>query len=304
MKFGLMYGITTDPREDSISTMVSYAKRVEELGFSTLWVPNILGFDAITACAVVGQHTSRIELGTAVVPTFPRHPLAIAQQALTAAAACGDRFTLGIGLSHQPMIEGIFGLSYDKPARHMKEYLGVLTPLLRGEPVKYEGELYRVQAELAVPAAPKVPLVVAALGPIMLGHAGKHSEGTITWVTGVKTLADHIVPTITKAAKDAGRGAPRIIAGLPITLTNDVDAAKKTIGKIYKMYGYLPSYRAMLDREGAEGPADVALVGDEKELRAQLQRLRDAGVTDFDAAPTAVDAESGERTLEFLASEL
>lgn len=303
MRMGLMYGLTIHPKDDSLDTMVAFAKRAESSGFSTLWMPNIFSWDAITALALVGRETERIELGTAVVPTYPRHPMAIAQQALTTAAACSGRFTLGIGLSHQPVIENMYGYSYAKPARHMKEYLEVLGPLLRGEPVKFEGDLYRVQGTLSVPGGPPLPLLIAALGDRMLAHAGRMSDGTITWMTGVKTLGDHIVPKIRAAAERAGRSAPRIVAGLPIALTKDVAAATEVMAKLWSMYGTLASYRAMLDREGVEGPAEIALVGDEAALRAKLGRLRDAGVTDFDAAVTPVDAESAERTLDFLASE-
>jgi F420-dependent oxidoreductase-like protein len=196
----------------------------------------------------------------------------------------------------------MYGLSYDKPARHMREYLEVLTPLLRGEPVKFEGEQYRVQGGIQVPGAKPVPLVVAALGPAMLGHTGRLTDGTITWMTGPKTLEDHIVPSLSKAAEKAGRGAPRIVAGLPIALTNDPDAAREMMAQTFSMYGQLPSYRAMLDREGVEGPAGVGMVGEEKALREQIGRLRDIGVTDFDAAITPVEEGAFDRTLDFLAS--
>ena len=303
MRIGLMYGLTVNPKEDSVDTAVAFAKRVEASGFSTLWVPHIFSWDAINLLGMVGRETERIELGTAVVPTYPRHPMALAQQALTTAAACGGRFTLGIGLSHQPVIESMYGYSYAQPARHMKEYLEVLTPLLRGEPVQWKGEVYQTQGSLSVPTAPAVPLVVAALGKLMLGHAGRMADGTITWMTGVKTLGNHIAPTIRAAAEKAGRDAPRVIAGLPIALTNDVAGATEVMGKVWEMYGGLASYRAMLDREGVTNPAEIALVGDEKALRARIAQLRDAGVTDFDAAITPVDKDSVERTLAFLASE-
>ncbi len=301
LRIGLMHG-ATQGADAGLDGIVAYAQRAEKLGFSTLWMPQIFSWDAIGVLTVVGRETERIELGTAVVPSYPRHPMAIAQQALTASAASNGRFTLGIGLSHKVVIESMFGLSYAKPARHMREYLEVLTPLLRGEPAKFEGEEYRVQGQIQVPGAASVGLVVAALGPAMLGITGRLADGTITWMTGVKTLGEHIVPTLTKAADKHGRPAPRIVAGLPITLTNDPDAAREKMGKVFSMYGQLPSYRAMLDREGAAGPADVGLVGDEAALRAGIGALHDAGVTDFDAAITPVDEGSAERTLEFLAT--
>jgi len=300
MRIGIMHG--ADGPDGDLDNLVRTAQRIESLGFSTLWVPNIFSWDAITLLAILGRETQRIELGTAVVPTYPRHPMAIAQQALTAGAACDGRFTLGIGLSHKIVIEDMFGLSYDKPARHMREYLEVLTPLLRGEPTKFLGEQYRVQGGIQVPGARPVPLVVAALGPAMLSLTGRFADGTITWMTGPQTLEDHIVPGLTKAAEQAGRGAPRVVAGLPIALTDDPDGAREIMGKTFSMYGQLPSYRAMLDREGVDGPAGVGMVGDEKALRQQIGRLRDIGVTDFDAAITPVEEGAYDRTLEFLAS--
>lgn len=300
MRIGIMHG--ADGSNGDLDALIKAAQRIESKGFSTMWMPNIFSWDAITALALVARETQRIELGTAVVPSYPRHPMAIAQQALTASAASGGRFTLGIGLSHQIVIEGMYGLSYEKPARHMREYLEVLTPLLRGEPVKFEGEQYRVQGGIQVPGAKPVPLIVAALGPAMLSHAGRLTDGTITWMTGPKTLEDHIVPGLSKAAEKAGRGTPRVVAGLPIALTSDPDAAREMMAKTFSMYGQLPSYRAMLDREGVEGPAGVGMVGDEKALREQIGRLRDIGVTDFDAAITPVEEGAYDRTLDFLAS--
>lgn len=300
MRIGLMHG--ANGPDGSLDELVAAAKRAEKLGFATLWVPNIFSWDAIGVLTVLGRETERIELGTAVVPSYPRHPMAMAQAALTASAASGGRFTLGIGLSHKVVIEDMFGLSYDKPARHMREYLEVLTPLLRGEPVKYEGEQYRVQGGIQVPGAQPVPLVVAALGPAMLGITGRLADGTITWMTGPRTLGDHIVPGLRAAAEKAGRPAPRVVAGLPIALTNDPDAARETMAKTFSIYGTLPSYRAMLDREGVSGPEGIGMVGDEAALREQIGRLRDIGVTDFDAAITPVDEGAYDRTLDFLAS--
>jgi F420-dependent oxidoreductase-like protein len=180
----------------------------------------------------------------------------------------------------------------------------VLGPLLRGEPAKFEGEQYKVNAGLQVPGAAPVPLIVAALGKVMLRLAGEMADGTITWMTGPKTLASHIGPRIREAAKAAGRPEPRVVAGLPIILTNNADAVKQKVGEAFAIYGSLPSYRAMLDLEGAAGPGDVAIVGDEKELDAGLQRLRDAGVTDFDAAIAPIEPGADERTLEYLQSRL
>jgi F420-dependent oxidoreductase-like protein len=303
MRIGLMVGATEGP-DGTLDGLVAQAKRYEVAGFDNLWMANIFGLDAINALGIVGRETSRIALGTAVVPTYPRHPVAIAQQALTTQAAAKGRFSLGIGLSHKVVIEDMLGFSYDKPARHMKEYLEVLAPLCRGEGVRYQGEQYKVAAQLAVPGATNVPILVAALGPVMLKLTGRLADGTITWMTGPKTLAAHIIPVLREAAKDAGRPDPRVVAGFPIVLTNKPAEARESIGKMLVIYGQLPSYRAMLDREGAAGPADIALAGDEKYLRGEIKRLREIGVTDFDAAITPVEDGAYERTLSFLASEL
>ena len=303
MKIGLMLSVSEDVN-GTIENVVENAKTAELEGFSSLWMANIFGLDAITTLAIIGQATKSILLGTAVTPTYPRHPTALAQQALTTGAACQGRFTLGIGLSHQVVIENMLGLSYSKPARHMREYLAVLLPLLRGETVSHQGELYQVnQIKLAMPGQTEVPTLVAALGPVMLKLAGQQAQGTITWMTGPKTLEKHIVPTINAAAAAAGKPNARIAAGFPILITNNESAAREQIGKSLQIYGMLPSYRAMLDREGIAGPQDLALVGSETSVRGAMTRLRDLGVTEFCAAISADNDEEQNRTRAFLASE-
>jgi F420-dependent oxidoreductase-like protein len=303
MRIGLMIGATEGPA-GTLDGLVASAKRYEAAGFASLWMANIFGLDAINALGIVGRETAKIELGTAVVPTYPRHPFAIAQQALTTQAASRGRFVLGIGLSHKIVIENMLGFSYEKPAKHMREYLHVLAPLLRGEGVQFQGEQYRVAAQLQVPGATRVPLLVAALGPTMLRLTGELADGTITWMTGPKTLASHIAPALREATKAAGRPDSRIVAGFPIVVTRNPAEAREKIAKALVIYGQLPSYRAMLDREGAGGPADIALAGDETQLRGELKRLREIGVTDFSAAIAAVEDGAEDRTLAFLASEL
>lgn len=292
------------PRSSAtLEDVVAEALALEAQGFAFISYPHIFGFDALTLAALVGRETERIELVTGVVPSPPRHPVAMAQQALTVQVACGGRFALGIGLSHQIVIENMFGLSYAQPAKQMREYLSVLAPLLRAEPASFDGDLYRVNAALQVPQAGSVPLLVAALGPLMLEVAGTLAEGTSTWMSGLQTLSKHTVPRICAAASKAGRPSPRVIAALPTALVCDVDAARAGANKRFAMYNTLPSYRAMLDREG-DGcqPGDVALLGDEAELRKCLDRLRDAGVTDFCAVLYGAEKGCGKRTREFLAS--
>ena len=253
-------------------------------GFDNLWMANIFGFDAITTLAILGRATKSIGLGTGVVPTYPRHPSAIAQQAITAGAASNGRFTLGIGLSHKVVLQ-------------------VLVPLLAGKTVNFDGEQYRVHnLTLAAPGMTPVPLLIAALGPVMLRLAGEMADGTVTWMTGPKTLETHIAPSINRAAEAAGRPQPRVAAGFPVVLTNDPAGAREMIGKSLQIYGMLPSYRAMLDKEGIAGPAELAFAGDEAELRRDIERLRDIGVTDFCASIVSRDAAEYRRTYDFLAS--
>ena len=285
----------------TLDAAVAAAKQVEAEGFAGFYLPQIFGLDALTTLAIVGREVPRIELGTGVVPTYPRHPMMLAAQALTTQQACGGRLTLGIGLSHQIVIESMFGYSYDKPARHMREYLSILMPLLHGEASAFTGETLTGNGSIAVDAAP-VPVLVAALGPRMLELAGRLTEGTVTWMTGPATLESHIVPSIQKAAADAGRPAPRVAVGLPVCVTDDAAGARERAAKTFEVYGMLPSYRAMLDREGAAGPADVAIVGDEATVAAGIKRVADAGATDFSAAEFATDPNERTRTRELLRS--
>ncbi len=304
MRIGVGVGAT--PGEGGgLDRLVEDVKDLEKQGFASAWMANIFGLDAIAALSVVGRETERIELGTAVVPTYPRHPFAIAQQARTASAASDGRFVLGIGLSHQIVIENMLGFSYDRPARHMRDYLEVLCPLLRGERVDHHGPEYQVHADLQVPGAERpTPLMIAALGPVMLRLAGRMTDGTITWMTGPKTLEKHIGPKLREAARQAGRPEPRVVAGFPIAVTNKPDEAREFAGKLFQMYGQLPSYRAMLDREGVDGPAEVAMVGDESALAKAIGELESAGVTDFNAAAFPADEGAVERTVAFLASQV
>ncbi|TMR24572.1 TIGR03564 family F420-dependent LLM class oxidoreductase [Nonomuraea turkmeniaca] len=278
MRYG--YYLTEPKGDDPIGGLRDQIAQAAEDGFSSAWLSNIFGLDALTALAAAGAQAPPIELGTAVVPTYPRHPAVLAQQAMTTNAALGGRLALGIGLSHKMVIEGMYGYDFERPGRHMKEYLDILIPLTRGEHVKYQGETLKANLKLTTPGA-GFPVLMAALGPRMLTMAGTVADGTVLWMTGPKTVAEHVAPTITAAAAEAGREAPRIVCALPVCVTDDPDAAINRANEIFAVYGQLPSYRAMLDREGAVSPGNVAVVGDEKAVLAQLEELERAGVTDF-----------------------
>ncbi|MFC4060353.1 TIGR03564 family F420-dependent LLM class oxidoreductase [Planomonospora corallina] len=294
MRIGLFINEPKGP--DVLGKLRERIARGADEGFTSAWISHIFGVDALTALAVAGSGVPGIELGTAVVPTYPRHPAALAQQALTVNAALDGRLNLGIGLSHQIVIEGMYGYSYDKPARHMREYLSILMPLARGEKADVAGETLTGRIGLSTPGAGDMPVLIAALAPRMLRLAGEVADGTVLWMTGPRTVAEHVAPAVTEAARAAGRPAPRIVCALPVCVTDDVEAARARAAEVFAVYGQLPSYRAVLDREGAAGPADVAIVGDEESVAAQIETLAKAGVTDFAAAEFTTDG----RTREFL----
>jgi 5,10-methylenetetrahydromethanopterin reductase len=284
----------------ALDKLADQLRRAADDGFSSVWITNVLGLDPLTSLAVAGSQVPGIELGTAVVPIYPRHPAALAMQALTAALAVGaGRLTLGIGLSHKFVIEDWYGYSFDRPARHMREYLSVLLPLLDGTAVSVDGSTLSAHIALSTPRAGRVPVLLAAMAPRMLDLAGEQTDGTVLWMTGPATVRDYVVPAISAAAAAAGRPSPRIVCGLPVCVTSDPGAAQESAAQEYAAYGQVPSYRAMLDREGAAGPGDVAIVGDEDAVTAQILSLADAGVTDFVAAEFARD-EDRERTRSLL----
>ena len=277
MKIGLSAGGTLD-------RMIGQVQEAEADGFSSVWFAGGVGGDPLTVMALAGRATSRIELGTSVIPTYPRHPVAMAQQAASVGQAIGSgsgRFTLGIGVSHQPPVEDMLGLSYDRPGKNMREYLSVLRPLLHEGKVAFDGEFSKVRAQMT---PEPVPVLVAALAPVMLHAAGTLAEGTITWMANARAIETHVAPLLTAAASGAGREAPRIVVGLPVAVCDDEAEGRGEAAKQFAGYGALPNYQRVLAHGGCEGPGDAAIIGDEASVRAQLQALLDAGGTDVWAA--------------------
>ena len=266
-----------------LGKMRDHAVQAAEEGFAGWWVAQTGLVDALTLFTSLAGQTGEMELGTAVIPTYPRHPTMLAGQALTTQAAMGEQpLVLGIGLSHRPVVEGMLGMSFDKPIRHLIDYLEVLNPLLETGAVDYDGEAFTAHIATERPGDAQ-SVMVAALGEQALKVAGKRSDGTILWMVGPKTIAAHIAPVINQAAADAGRKAPRIMCSLPTCVTDDETAVREMMSEMFAIYGQLPSYRAMLDREGAAQPGDVAIVGSEEQVTAQLDALAAAGTTDFAA---------------------
>jgi 5,10-methylenetetrahydromethanopterin reductase len=272
--------------DQSVPDTVAQLKRLAEAGFDHAFAAQIFGHDALTLLATIGAQVPGIGLGTGVVPVYPRHPMMLAQQALTVQSATGNRLILGIGLSHQVVVEGVWGISFDKPVRYMREYLAALMPLLNGETINVTGERVSTNAfaPLDVPDVSAPPVLVAALGSAMLKLAGTVADGTVTWMTGTRTIDSHIAPTIRAAAEAAGRPAPRIGVSLPVCVTSDTEAAAAWVDRAFAIYPGLPSYKAMLDKEGAERPSDIALLGDEDAVVSAIERLAAAGATDFVAS--------------------
>jgi 5,10-methylenetetrahydromethanopterin reductase len=302
MRIGVNINQTVARQPASIDQLIEQVASIRRDGFSAAVFANIFGIDALTVIALAGRAVPEVELATGVVPIYGRHPVVMAQQALTTQAAIGNRLTLGIGLSHKPVVENYWGLSFERPGEYMQEYLAVLQPLLHGQPVEFSGRRFKVQTTLSMPAAAPPSVVLAALGERMLRLAGEQSDGTATWMVGPKTLAGHVTPIITEAARTAGRAAPRIIVGLPMCITSNAPAARERAARLFERYGQLPSYRAMLDREGA-GPADVAVIGSESNVEQQLIELESGGATELNASVIG-SAEERQRTLESLQSQV
>jgi len=304
MRLGIFVGSTgaTTTLEDQIQQIVD----AENDGFDSFWSAQVMGVDALTLIALAGQRTRRIEMGTGVVPIFPQHPLALAQHALTAQAASGGRLTLGLGVAHKPTVEGRLGLEFDRPALRMREYLTVMRSLVETGSVEFSGEAYRVNAAIQVPSAMPFPILIAALAPRMLRTAGELAEGTVTWMTGRKTIETHIVPRINEAAEAAGRPRPRVCVAAPVAVTDDVPGTRRWAAEQFHRYGQLPSYRRMLDIEGVDGPGDMAVLGNETEVERQLRAYADAGATDFISTVLTVGGDSPDssekRTRELLKS--
>jgi F420-dependent oxidoreductase-like protein len=288
----------------TVDRMVQQAVEAEGEGFTSVWYASAVAGNPLVVIALAGRATTTIELGTSVLPTYPVHPLLMASQATSVVGAMGrPGFTLGIGPSHAPVIEGVYGLSYDRPGQHTEEYTRILVPALRGEQVDFKGELLEAHAggRVTNPEHP-VPVLLAALAPRLLRVAGELAAGTVTWMANARALEDHVVPRIRAAA--AGRSEPRVVVGLPVAVHDDAAEARSVAAEQFAIYGTLPNYRRILDIGGAAGPADAAIVGDEAAVAAQLRRLIDAGATDIWAAPFPVGdrPRSRERTRALLAS--
>lgn len=298
MRIGVYVSASPDGPLDAV---IARFVQAERQGLATAWAGQMFDWDALTLLALVGRATRRIELGSWVVPTYPRHPSALCHQALTTQAASRGRLVLGLGVSHAAVVEKRLGIDYSRPLRHMREYLAVLRPLLAGEPVRFQGEEFSVALQASRLGTRPPPVLVAALGPKMLELAGRHADGAAIWLGGPRYLESFALPRIRRAAAEAGRPEPRVVSGVPLAVTRAAHA-RESAEKFLAQSARLPAYRRVLEREGARSPAEVAVVGEPAEIERHLERLASLGISDLNAVPFRVagDPEAVPRTLELL----
>jgi 5,10-methylenetetrahydromethanopterin reductase len=285
--------------ESVVDAYIQELSAARDQGFRRLWTTQLMWEpDLLTVLAVALREVNGIEVGTAVLPIQVQHPTQLAQRALVVNQIGCGRLKLGLGVNHPGITEEMWGIPFKKPVRLMREYLDGLLPLLAGQPAEAVGEMVTTRASLQIPGVPAPEVYLAALGPQMLKLAGRRSAGTVTWMTGPKTLAEHIGPTLREAAIAAGRPqeAVRVVAVLPVCVTDEVDTARARAAEEFAFYGQLPSYRAMLDREGFNGPEDTALIGDEATVSDRIAELRSGGVDELAAFPFGDAAETRVRT--------
>jgi alkanesulfonate monooxygenase SsuD/methylene tetrahydromethanopterin reductase-like flavin-dependent oxidoreductase (luciferase family) len=305
MKIGVMIGPERGDTARKVRRLLEEIAWAEDAGLPTAWVPQVPSdMDAL------GMHTSRIELGTAVVPLQAQHPVALARQALTAQALAGGRLALGVGPSHHWVVTGMLGLPYDKPAAYTRDYLQVLDAAWRacaqdgdvkdgdvkGSDVKggavkdagtrsidVENSTFTVHNPFDVAPVAPVPVLVAALGPVMLKIAGEQADGTVLWMADERAIGDHVVPRLTAAAEAAGRKAPRVVAGIPVCLCGpaQADEARARANRILGEAEISPNYQRILSYGDARDIGDLCAVGDEAAISARFKSFADAGVTDL-----------------------
>lgn len=285
MRVGVMIGAERGDMARKVAKLVADIEWAESAGLDTAWMPQVPDdFDCLTMVSLMAAHSSRIELGTAVVPLQAQHPIALARQALSTHAAAGGRLALGVGPSHHWIIRDMLGLPYEKPAAYTRDYLQVLNAAMAGPgPVDVENDSFTVHNPTVLAADPPMPVLVAALGPVMLQSAGELADGTVLWMADERAIGDHIAPKITKAAAAGGRSAPRIVAGIPVCLCtpSEVDAAKERANRILGEAEVSPNYQRLLDRGDARDVGDLCAAGDPEQILARMRRFADAGVTDL-----------------------
>ncbi len=311
MKLSILF-----PETRNVERAIARIQQLERLGFHSAVMGHAFGFDPISVFALAGARTERILLTTAVVPLFSRHPIAMAMAAATAQAASRGRFRLGIGPSHAPIVQHVYGLAYERPVRHVREYLAIVRELLQTGATRFQGELYRVQVQHAVDGGAGVPVLLSALAEQMCRAAGALADGVLPWLAPASYVASQIAPALRAGARSAGRSAPPIVAENACALSTDAAAVRESVRREMGFYLAMPAYRALFERAGVPGAAEAhqtgwtdAMIeavipwGSEKQLGDAVQRYFDAGADEVVLSPVGVGSDpaaSCERTLELL----
>jgi F420-dependent oxidoreductase-like protein len=289
------------PRPDALNLVddvIAQARRAYELGVRQIWLAQQFNHDAIALAGLIGAAVPGLGVGTSVVPINPRHPLIVASLAQTAQAASSGNFSLGLGLgAHEPERQA-FGTSWPNTIHRLREHLTILHSIFDSATVDFHGtELSASPAwPVKVAGGTPVPVYVAAMGPKALRVTGELADGTLPYLAGPRTIGEFIAPVINKAAAEAGRPSPRIIAAVPVLVSDNVDAARTIAAEQLSLYETIPSYQKVVAREGVASVTDLAALGREQSVVSQLRRYLDAGATDVVISPLdrseSVDSEA------------
>lgn len=283
-------GIVLSPHSDAVNAVddyVSQAQRAHDIGVRQVWVAQQFDHDAIALSAVIGAAVPGLGVGTSVVPINPRHPLVVASLAQTAQAATHGNFSLGLGLGAHGPERQAFGTPWPNTIDRLREHLTVLRSVFDDGAVDFHGDEFTAEPgwPVALAGGRPLPVYVAAMGPKALRVTGELADGTMPYLAGPRTIAEFIEPTIAKAAADAGRPAPRIIAMVPVLLTDDVDEGRRAVAEALSFYETIPSYQKVIAREVLASAADLAAIGSAESVARKLQSYLDAGATDVVMSP-------------------
>ncbi|GAA1247147.1 TIGR03564 family F420-dependent LLM class oxidoreductase [Pseudonocardia aurantiaca] len=292
-------GLPAGHAHNVVDDLVARTRAAAAAGLPTAWLPQGYAHDTLTSLAAIAREVPGIELGASVVVVQPRHPRVLAAQAQTVQAASHGRLTLGLGVSHPGLLE-VYGIPFAQPVEALRDHLDVLLPILDGKAVPGATGVGSDAASTTVPGAvPRVPVLLGALGPRMLRLAGERTDGTITFLAGPRTIGEHVVPLLGRAAAAAGRPRPRVVAGLPVAVTSSPDRVRAQVARENEALAALPSYRTALDRDGFDDAGAMVIAGDEDLVAADLSRYAGLGVTDALISLVGEPAER-QRTLQLL----
>lgn len=288
---GMTVGVALDASGagNQVDATVLLAREAAAAGLRSAWFGQTFGADSPQLAAIVGREVPELHVGTSAIPVFGRHPLIVSGQAQTAQAATHGRYHLGLALGTKLLTEGGFGLPFERPVARLREFLTALRQLTATGNADFHGELLTAVTPVParVPGAEGgVPVLVAAMGPQALKVSGELADGILPYLAGPRALERDIVPAVTAAAEAAGRPAPRIVALVPGVVTDDVDAVRETATERLAFYEQIPSYARVIELSGARRASDVAVIGDEKTVAAEVRRYRDAGATEVVFAGT------------------